>query len=649
MNRTMLRAILNTVRFVALLLALFPEASLSKEENQNCSSSCGNLRNIRYPFHLKGDPRKCGDRHHELSCENNRTTLYLNSGKYYVEEISYKNGSIRLVEADLDQGFCSIPRNSLFYYNSTEFPYSMLNPYVAMEYHLYCCNYIYFVSCATRVNSSNHVNFSSCIDSSSSSQRNLYAVVGVSSPMEIHDSCTIHVSYLIRRLEVSSNLSISDIHQELLWGFNLNWRDYRSYYLDLSFKERFQIFWDYHGYQVRSTVGGFFIGRTSMGLICFLVFLVYKYRQRHLSMDDTIENFLESHKNFHPIRYSYAEIKAMTKGFGDKLGQGGYGSVFKGKVRSGHLVAIKVLGMSKANGQDFISEVATIGRIHHVNVVRLVGFCAQGSKRALVYDFMPNGSLDKFIFSGGENLRLSWERMYEIALGAARGIEYLHRGCDMQILHFDIKPHNVLLDENFIPKISDFGLAKLYPTDDSIVSLTAARGTLGYIAPELIYKNIGGISYKADVYSFGMLLMEMVGKRKNVDAVAEHSSQIYFPSWIYDHIDRGGDMQLGEATEEEKRIVRKMIIVALWCIQMNPVDRPSMSEVLQMLEGEAELLQMPPKPSLNPNEISVEDHADNNPLGKQKDPRNASNIYTGILFKISEDCNGISILLVHKY
>ncbi|EOY13492.1 Receptor serine/threonine kinase, putative [Theobroma cacao] len=146
---------------------------------------------------------------------------------------------------------------------------------------------------------------------------------------------------------------------------------------------------------------------------------------------------------------------------------------------------------------------------------------------------MKNESLDKIIFST-ENNTLSWQKMFEIELGVARGIEYLHRGCEMQILHFDIKPHNILLDENFTPKVSDFGLAKLYSVDDDIISLTAARGTVGYMAPELFYKNLGGILYKADVYSFGMMLMDIIGKRKNLNASAEHSSQIYFPSWIYD-------------------------------------------------------------------------------------------------------------------
>ncbi|KAK2977448.1 hypothetical protein RJ640_028609 [Escallonia rubra] len=203
----------------------------------------------------------------------------------------------------------------------------------------------------------------------------------------------------------------------------------------------------------------------------------------------------------------------MTKCFNDKLGEGGYGSVFKAKLRNGCFVAVKLLGKSKARGQDFICEVGTKGRIHLVNVVQLIGCCAEGSKQALVYEFMPNASLDN-------------------------------------------------------------------------------------------------VSYKADVYSFSMLLMEMVGRRKNVNACADHSSKInYFPSWIYDRIQQGGDMELGNVSEDVGKLTRKMTLVALWCIQMKPVDRPSMSEVLDMLEGEAKLLHIPPKPTFYPQEISVvEDH-----------------------------------------
>ncbi|XP_068345339.1 rust resistance kinase Lr10-like [Pyrus communis] len=323
-----------------------------------------------------------------------------------------------------------------------------------------------------------------------------------------------------------------------------------------------------------------------------------------------IEEFLQSHNNLMPIRYSYSDIKKMTRGFKDKLGEGGYGSVYKGKLRSGRFVAIKMLGKSKANGQDFINEVGTIGRIHHVNVVQLIGYCAEGSKRALVYEFMSNGSLDKHIFPKEGLISLRCKRAFEISLGVARGIDYLHQGCDMKILHFDIKPHNILLNDNYVPKVSDFGLARLCPADDSSLTLTAARGTIGYIAPELFYKNIGGVSNKADIYSFGMLLMEIAGKRKNLN-VAAHSSQIYFPSWVYDQFSEGNDIESEGATEEENEITKKMLIVALWCIQMKPSDRPaSMNKVVEMLEGEIGCLEMPPKPFLYPQEKPVLDDED---------------------------------------
>lgn len=335
-----------------------------------------------------------------------------------------------------------------------------------------------------------------------------------------------------------------------------------------------------------------------------MVLVVYKWRRRHLSADQTIEEFLQGQNNLMPIKYSYSDIKKMSDNFKDKLGEGGYGLVYKGKLRSGLLVAIKMMGQSMANEQEFASEVSTIGRIHHVNIVQLIGFCVEGSKRALVYEFMPNGSLDRYIFPRPDFIPLSYERMFEISLGVARGIDYLHRGCDMQILHFDIKPHNILLDENFRPKISDFGLAQLYPTNKSFITMPAARGTMGYMAPELFYKNIGGVSYKADVYSFGMLLMEMASRRENINPFDEPVSQIYFPSWAYDQLSQGKDIDMGYVNQEERKLVKKMIIVALWCIQMKPSDRPSMNKVVEMLEGDIELIHMPPKPFLAPREIS---------------------------------------------
>ncbi|CAJ2674639.1 LEAF RUST 10 DISEASE-RESISTANCE LOCUS RECEPTOR-LIKE PROTEIN KINASE-like 2.1 isoform X1 [Trifolium pratense] len=353
----------------------------------------------------------------------------------------------------------------------------------------------------------------------------------------------------------------------------------------------------------------FIIVRSTLGLIVFFAKLIHTYRLRHTSIYENIEDFLQGN-SLMPIRYSYREIKNMTRGFKDKLGEGGYGKVYKGQLRSGPLVAIKMLGKPKGNqnGQDFINEVATIGRIHHTNVVRLIGFCVEGSKRAIVYDFMPNSSLDKYISSKEDHIFLTYKQMYEISLAVARGIAYLHQGCDMQILHFDIKPHNILLDKDFIAKVSDFGLARLYPVENSIVTLTAARGTIGYMAPELFYKNIGGVSYKADVYSFGMLLMEIANRRRNLNSNADDSMQIFFPYWIYNELIEEREIEmLGEATDEDKKNVKKMFIVALWCIQLKPNDRPSMDKVIEMLEGDIKDIKIPPKPSPYPTEI-IQDH-----------------------------------------
>ncbi|XP_047970526.1 rust resistance kinase Lr10-like [Salvia hispanica] len=334
-------------------------------------------------------------------------------------------------------------------------------------------------------------------------------------------------------------------------------------------------------------------------IICPLIFgfLIYKFRRRRLSSFEGVESFLQSDNKLAPIRYSYLDIKKMTKNFKDKLGQGGYGSVYKGKLRSGHLVAVKLLGKSAANGQDFINEIATIGRIHHVNVVELVGYCAERSKRALIFDFMPNGSLDKYVFNREKASSLDWDMKFKIIVEVARGIRYLHDGCDFRILHFDIKPHNILLDDKFVAKISDFGLAKLCSTNKDTVTLTAARGTIGYVAPELINRGIGLVSYKADVYSFGMLLIEILNLNKDLTRNNGESSK-YFPNWIYDHLNQGMNINIGHVDENDDRIIgRKMTIVALWCIQMSPENRPSMSKVLEMLEGDVDHLQIPNFPT----------------------------------------------------
>ncbi|XP_041010693.1 rust resistance kinase Lr10-like isoform X2 [Juglans microcarpa x Juglans regia] len=332
-----------------------------------------------------------------------------------------------------------------------------------------------------------------------------------------------------------------------------------------------------------------------------------------------IEKFLEDYRNFKPTRYSYADIKKITNQFAEKLGQGAYGTVFKGKLSNQIHVAVKILNnSSKENGEEFINEVGIMGRIHHVNVVRLVGFCADGFRRALVYEFLSNYSLEKFIFSANvKNRFLGWNKLQDIAIGVAKGIEYLHQGCDHQILHFDIKPHNVLLDDNFNPKISDFGLAKLCSKDQSVVSMTTGRGTMGYIAPEVFSRNFGNVSYKADVYSFGMLLLEIVGGKRNVDVTAESTSKVYFPEWIYNLLDQKEELRVFIEDDGDTKIVEQLAIVGLWCIQWHPMDRPSMKLVVQMLEGQGDKLVMPPNPFASSSPTRIQARKPTTRLGQE--------------------------------
>ncbi|XP_061998105.1 rust resistance kinase Lr10-like [Rosa rugosa] len=629
-------------RLVLLLLGLCSVACHANDDPHHCEpSSCGHIRNISYPFRLNDDPKKCGKSMYNLSCENNVTVLHLYSGKYHVLAINYGNYTIRVVDANIRKDNCSsLPRNSLASYNfSEEDPYSI--DMLKGQGHIYwgyahkfeLSKPIIFMTCETRpVNSYIYMDTAPCINATSGHS---FVITRGLNASDLWNSCRIELMVLTSSSigTKDTNSSYIDIHNELLYGFELSWyysyrgsRTYWQCYVDtdtnkvdcgtrystLDFiRDLPKLFAELFILVTPTAVLGATAIKAIFGIPCVVVLLILKLKRRHLSMYNVIEEFLQSHNNLMPIRYSYSNIKKMTKGFKDKLGEGGYGAVYKGKLRSGHLVAVKMLGNSKANGQDFMNEVGTIGRVHHVNVVRLIGYCAERSKRALIYEYMSKGSLDKHIFPKEGLISLNCKEAFEISLGVARGIDYLHQGCDMKILHFDIKPHNILLDDNFVPKISDFGLARLCPLDDSSLTMTAARGTLGYMAPELFYKNIGGVSNKADIYSFGKLLMEIAGKRRNLNALAENTSQIYFPSWVYDQFNEEKEVEIEGATDEEKKLTKKMLMVALWCIQMKPSDRPnSMNKVVEMLEGEVEFIQMPPKPLLYPQETPLVDDED---------------------------------------
>ncbi|KAF8666117.1 hypothetical protein HU200_053832 [Digitaria exilis] len=283
--------------------------------------------------------------------------------------------------------------------------------------------------------------------------------------------------------------------------------------------------------------------------------------------------------------FTYAELEKATSRFQEVLGTGASGIVYKGQLQDdlGTCIAVKKIDkLEQESEKEFAVEVQAVGRTHHKNLVRLLGFCNEGKERLLVYEFMSNGSLNTFLFG---DVRLQWNLRVQLALGVARGLVYLHEECSTQIIHCDIKPQNILLDGNFTAKISDFGLAKLLRTNQTQTN-TGIRGTRGYVAPEW-FKNTG-ITAKVDVYSFGVILLELICCRPNVDLEVAEEDQKILAYWANDCYRCGRVDILVEGDDEaicNLKVVERFVAVALWCLQEDPTMRPTMLKVTQMLDG----------------------------------------------------------------
>ncbi|XP_049385691.1 rust resistance kinase Lr10-like [Solanum stenotomum] len=547
----------------------------------NCSEfRCGSDGpSIHFPFRLRHQPEYCGYPGFELSCDReNQTILTLpNSLTLIVEEIDYMSQQISLSDPER----CLIL--NILHLNLSESPFSFTvdEPYLTLEnISIFNCSGMpadyrnYFTDCAS-------------------------------------DKTIFAVSYSLAYLPPTTCKMILEIRSipfgAIYSWIRLSWLNPICKYcegleMDCGFKnytkqlttQCFNRPFTTKGGGKKPLIAGGVIGLILLGIIMMAFYECYSSSKIERENQARVEKFLEDYRARRPTRYTYADIKKITNQFQEILGEGAYGIVYKGTLSNEIHVAVKVLNDSEGNGEEFINEVAAMGKIHHVNVVRLVGFCADGVRRALVFEYLPNQSLDKLIFpkSFKDNITLTWKKLHDIAMGIAKGLEYLHQGCDQQILHFDIKPQNILLDHNLNPKISDFGLAKLCSKEKSVVTMTEARGTMGYIAPEVLSSNFGKASHKSDVYSFGMMLLEMVGGRNNFDAKAD-TSQMNFPEWIHQRLNQGEELKIRIEEDDDVIIVRKLAVIGLWCIQWNATDRPSIKVVTQMLEGDGSNLTVP--------------------------------------------------------
>ncbi|KAK4602311.1 hypothetical protein RGQ29_011375 [Quercus rubra] len=340
-------------------------------------------------------------------------------------------------------------------------------------------------------------------------------------------------------------------------------------------------------------IGGVVGGGGALLIIALFVFFIMIRRSKEVRRGD----ILGATELRGPVNYKYNDLKSATKNFSEenKLGEGGFGDVYKGTLKNGKIVAVKKLaiGQSSRAKADFESEVKLISNVHHRNLIRLLGCCSKGPERILVYEYMANSSLDRFLF-GERRGSLNWKQRNDIILGTARGLAYLHEEFHVCIIHRDIKTGNILLDDDLQPKIADFGLARLLPEDQTHLS-TKFAGTLGYTAPE--YAIHGQLSEKVDTYSFGVVVLEIICGRKTSEVqhafdgeyLLERAWKLYENNKHSELVDE--TLNPEEYTAEE---VKKMVEIALMCTQSPASVRPSMSEVVVLLKSKGSMENRPP-------------------------------------------------------
>ncbi|CAA7392129.1 unnamed protein product [Spirodela intermedia] len=301
------------------------------------------------------------------------------------------------------------------------------------------------------------------------------------------------------------------------------------------------------------------------------------------------------------LLFDFRTLKIATRNFSEanKLGEGGFGPVYKGLLPDGQQIAVKRL--SKRSGQglaELRNEVVLVAKLQHRNLVRLLGFCLEEEEKMVIYEYLPNRSLDNFLFDPIKRHVLDWERRYKLIEGIARGLVYLHEDSRLRVIHRDLKASNVLLDENMNPKISDFGLAKLFGMDETHRNTSRIAGTHGYMAPEYVIR--GHFSPKLDVFSFGILTLEIVTGQRNNIVSCDSENPIDLVSYVWHHWNEGTTLEVVDqsiADQCPRHEVIRCIHMGLLCIQSDPSDRPNMSEVALMLSSFSVTLLAPSKPA----------------------------------------------------
>ncbi|KAI5393051.1 hypothetical protein KIW84_060268 [Lathyrus oleraceus] len=299
------------------------------------------------------------------------------------------------------------------------------------------------------------------------------------------------------------------------------------------------------------------------------------------------------------LQFKLDTIRDATNDFSDdnKLGQGGFGTVYRGTLPNGQEIGVKRLSKDSGQGDlEFKNEVLLVAKLQHRNLVRLLGFCIEGRERLLVYEYVHNKSLDYFIFDETKRVCLNWESRYKIIAGIARGILYLHEDSRLRIIHRDLKASNILLDEEMNPKIADFGMARLFAVDQTQENTNRIVGTYGYMAPEYVMH--GQFSVKSDVFSFGVLILEIISGHKN-SGIRRGDTNEYLLSFIWRNWRDGSPTNIIDPTiiNDSVNEVLRCIHIGLLCVQENAASRPTMASVVLMLNSHSLGLSRPSEPA----------------------------------------------------
>ncbi|CAG7888051.1 unnamed protein product [Brassica rapa] len=548
-------------RIIWILFVIPYCVSSADELHRRCSQSfsCGDQTDLFYPFWIPSRV-ECGHPDFQLQCSERFAEVSISSVKFRILEANSTSRVIRLARSDYIGGFC--PQHSI----NAQFNENVL-PFVPGTDNLtiyYGCSPNFPRSFPLLVGE---------LDCGGDDEKSYYVTTNLSSPLlseiggflnDFSGQCKRNVSIPASGpalITLQKNTTQDNLKKTLQEGFNVGLNheclmciasDGACGYNRISnesichcIHQTYSLTCRKKGFSAAAKAGmeiafGLALLFLIVGWLCSIRCRKKAHEAQYTSKDIPVtdkQRKTSSHaprklniKALIPVKhYSYVQVKRITKSFSQEVGKGGFGTVYRGTLCDGRKVAVKVLKNTKGNGEDFLSEVASMSETSHVNIVTLLGFCAE--------------------------------------------------------------------DDNLCPKISDFGLAKLCERKESILSLLDMRGTIGYIAPEVFSRVYGRVSHKSDVYSYGMLVLEMIGARAKT-STEDTVSSVYFPEWIYKDLDKEDNIRLngnGIICEEEE-IARKMTLVGLWCIQSSPSDRPPMNRVVEMMEGNLDALEFPPRP-----------------------------------------------------